>query len=115
MWDCNEMYISREEFYALTNDEKIKKSNGILSDKNFAWPMFSAAMVAYAAKRYNDNKLKEKAWELIFSEIDKESNMLINNKEIITWKKINEDKHVTTNCISQWCINTIVCLELIDC
>ncbi len=46
-----EMLAEFGEFYALSDQEKQDRTSGILHNKMFNWPMFSAAMVAYAARR----------------------------------------------------------------
>jgi len=97
----------------LPDEEKKKRSNGKLSDKCFSWPMFATGMVAYAAKRNKNPELAEKAWRLLFKELNKDTKEMISINTINSWKNITEDPNVTTNCVSQWSINTIMCLELI--
>ena len=101
------------EFYMLPDEEKKKRSNGKLSDKCFSWPMFATGMVAYAAKRNKNLELAEKAWRLLFKELNEDTKEMISINTIDSWKRITEDPSVTTNCVSQWSINTIMCLELI--
>ncbi len=101
------------EFYMISDDEKKKRTGGKLSDKCFNWPMFATGMAAYAAKRNNDTELAQVSWKLLAKELNSESQKMISLNEINTWKKLIEDPNVTTNCVSQWSINTIMCLELI--
>ncbi|MDS0525654.1 hypothetical protein NNC19_08190 [Clostridium sp. SHJSY1] len=101
------------EFYMLSDDEKRKRTNGKLSNKCFSWPMFATGMVAYASNRNKNPKLAEKAWRLLFKELNQDTKKMISIDSINSWKRIVEDPKVTTNCVSQWSINVIMCLELI--
>ncbi|WP_143316747.1 hypothetical protein [Clostridium sp. HBUAS56017] len=100
-------------FYMLSDEEKKKRTNGKLSNKCFSWPMFATGMAAYCAKRNRDRKLGKKAWNLLFKELNAKSKNMITPSVIKSWRSIYEDPNVTTNCVSQWSINTIMCLELI--
>ena len=110
-WD--EMLAEFGEFYVLSNEEKIKRSNGILHDKLFSLPMLASGMVAYAAANKQDAKLAEKAWNLLLNEEISEMILPIKEQEVETWRTLKEIPSVTTNTTSQWCLNTIVSLELI--
>lgn len=101
------------EFYMMPDEEKKKRTNGKLSDRCFHWPMFATGMAAYAANRNKNPELAEKAWKLLLKELNQETKKMISLNTIDSWKKIIEDPNVTTNCVSQWSINTIMCLELI--
>jgi len=104
-------------FYALTNEEKLQQSNGILNDRHFAWPMFATFMMAYGAVERKEKKLADKAWELLLEnppDIPFPDTSTVHDVTID--KKVQELTWVTTNCVSQWCLNAICCLELIgDC
>lgn len=101
------------EFYMLSDDEMRERTNNYLERKHFGWPMFGTGIAAYAANRNKDLKLAEKAWRLLYKELNKDTKEMITINTINSWKKLSEDPSVTTNCVSQWSINTIMCLELI--
>ncbi|ATH95233.1 hypothetical protein COP00_23820 [Bacillus glycinifermentans] len=101
------------ECYVLSDEEKRSMTGGTLHDGLFHWPMFSAAMVAYAARRRNDRKLAEKAWRLLLDETKSHTPLPIAVRKTNTWDALYEIPWVTTNCISQWCLNTIAVLELL--
>lgn len=63
-----EMLTEFGEFYAASDQEKRRRSDGLLNDSQFHWPMFAASMVAFAAWQRKDPKLAAKAWELLLSE-----------------------------------------------
>ncbi|OPG89523.1 hypothetical protein B2I22_20895, partial [Bacillus spizizenii] len=89
---------------------KRKRSGGKLHDDLFHWPMFSAAMAAYAARLHQDRKLAEKAWRLLLDEKQSHTPLPIAPKQVHAWNTITEIPWVTTNCVSQWCLNTIAVL-----
>jgi hypothetical protein len=108
-----EMLAEFGEFYVLSNEEKMERSNDILYDKLFSLPMLASGMVAYAAAKKQDETLAKKAWNLLLNEEISQMVLPIEAKEINTWRKLTEIPEITTNTTSQWCLNTIVALELI--
>lgn len=101
------------EFYVLSNEEKISKSNGVLFDQLFSLPMLASGMVAYAAAKKKDVSLAKTAWNLLLNEEISHMVLPIKEKEVYTWRMLKEIPSITTNTTSQWCLNTIVALELI--
>ncbi|MGL5950783.1 MAG: hypothetical protein ACRCZH_05125 [Cetobacterium sp.] len=111
--EWKDMIAEFGEFYTLSDEEIREKTENKLSKDQFSWPMFSTAMIAYSAKRKNNSNLGKKAWGLIEDELNKSSGKLITPQIKKSWKELSEDPLVTTNCVAQWCLNTIMCLELI--
>ncbi|RSL35419.1 hypothetical protein D7Z54_01295 [Salibacterium salarium] len=111
--EWKEMLAEFGEFYLLTDEEKRKRSKGKITDKMFDWPMFAAGMAAYAASQKQDDNLAQKVWQLLLKVEYSHIPLPIEKETIKTWKTLNEIPWVTTNTISQWCLNVIVALELI--
>ncbi len=107
------MLIEFGEFYVLSNEEKLLQSNGILYDKLFSLPMLAAGMVAYAAAKKKDPNLAETAWNLLLDNEISEMCLPIERKKVKSWRTLTEVSDITTNTTSQWCLNTIIALELI--
>ncbi len=101
------------EFYVFSNEEKKNRSNGVLYDKLFSLPMLASGMVAYAAAKKHDEKLAKTAWNLLLQEKISEMVLPIQENKVTVWKELKEIPSITTNTTSQWCLNTIVALELI--
>ncbi|KYG26569.1 hypothetical protein [Alkalihalobacillus trypoxylicola] len=103
------------EFYTFSDEEKRERTNGELSNQVFHWPMFSSGMVAYAAFVKSDPKLAEIAWKYLLDESITGMSFPLDKKQqkVQAWKEIEEIPWISTNVISQWCLNTIVALELI--
>ena len=110
-WD--DMMAEYGEFYCLSPEEKAKLTNGAIKGKGWSFPVFATAMMAFAAKRNNNTELAKKAWEILFNDrkeyslkqIDVEASQYIKNLKELPW--------VSTNSVSQWALNAIVCLDLI--
>ena len=111
--EWEDMVIEFGEFYVLSNEEKLEKSDGLLQNSFFHWPMFAAGLVAYAANKKQDQQLAEQAWNLLLDSELSHTPLPIEEKEVTSWKTLHEIPWITTNTISQWCLNVIVCLELI--
>jgi len=111
--EWEDMLAEFGEFYVQSNEEKLARSNGILHNKLFSLPMLASGMVAYAAARKKDKNLAEKAWNLLLNEEISQMVLPIKEEEVQSWRKITEVPSITTNTTSQWCLNTIVSLELI--
>lgn len=110
-----EMIAEFGKFYPLSDEEMRQKTDGELFKNHFAWPMFATSMMAYAAKYYDDETLTHQTWEYL---LNPELSGVPNNvkdtiQEVKTWKTIKEMPWITTNVVSQWCLNVILCIELI--
>lgn len=111
--EWEDMLIEFGEFYCLSNEEKRKRSSGVLHDKLFSLPMLAAGMVAYAAAKKKDATLAKTAWRLLLNNEISQMQLPMEAKTIKTWKTLEEIPEITTNTTSQWCLNTIIALDLI--
>lgn len=113
--EWNKMLAEFGMFYALPNKEKQEKSNNELADHHFSWPMFATGLMGYAAKYYQDHDLAKQAWNILLNE--QLSGVPLPMEETLvqatTWKNIKEMPWISTNVASQWCLNIILCLEMI--
>lgn len=99
--------------YLLTDEEKRAYSEDQLNKNHFHWPMFAASMSAYAAARNKDKDLAQKAWDLLLKDEFSGMKLPFTPTEVNGWKELQEVEWISTNVISQWCLNVIVVLELI--
>ncbi|MCI3197505.1 hypothetical protein GXP75_17900 [Bacillus sp. HU-1818] len=111
--EWEEMLSEFGEFYMLTDEEKRQKSGDALHDGHFHWPMFAASMTAYAARKKQDKQLAAKAWNLLLDHRMSHTPLPIQPSQINTWTQLEELPWVTTNTVSQWCLNVMAALELI--
>lgn len=101
--------------YSLSPEEKVASSDGKLSESHFSWPMFGTTMMAYGAAVREDASMAERAWQIILtnelSGIPLPIEGTLQHANI--WKPVEELPWISTNVVSQWCLNTICCLEWI--
>lgn len=110
-----EMIAEFGRFYSYDNDTMIEKSSGKLSKKHFSWPMFATGLMGYAAQFYKDHSLAKKAWDILLTPEKSGIPLPVKDsqKEAVTFKKVTELPWVSTNCVSQWCLNVVLCLTYI--
>jgi len=99
--------------YLFSDEEKRAYSDGQFNNGHFSWPMFAASMSAYAALRNNDQVLAQKTWDLLLNSEFSGMKLPLTPTTVTDWQKLQEVEWITTNVISQWCLNVIVVLELI--
>lgn len=114
VWD--EMLAEYGVFYNLSPDEKASRTKGAVPGRGFAFPIFSAAMLAFAAKTKKDHVLGRKAWEILSGNgSGHHTPYRIETKEVektAYFKPVHEIPWISTNTIAQWALNLIVCLDL---
>ncbi|AGC67247.1 hypothetical protein Cst_c02230 [Thermoclostridium stercorarium subsp. stercorarium DSM 8532] len=113
-WD--EMLAEYGEFYTLSAEEKTERTSGAVSGNGFAFPIFSASLLAYAARKRKDRELGKKVWEILSGKgSGHHTPYRIEKYEVGKnkyFKEIHEIPWISTNTIAQWALNLIVCLEL---
>ena len=113
--EWKEMLAEFGRFYALSSEEMEAESEGKLNEKYFSWPMFATGMMAYAAKHYQDEELARKTWDILLDPIKSGIPIPVEEtlQKALTWKEIEEMPWISTNVVSQWSLNVMLCLELI--
>ena len=104
------------QFWAMDPEERdklVSRGNAVLYGPD--GPLFSARMVAYAARRGRDFQLAHRAWKILLDNIF----FLQEQKNPDTGKNVKElllrnDKVGTTNIAAQWSLNVIECLAMIE-
>lgn len=111
-----EMLVEFGDFYYKPYTEKQHLTCPEIS-KSWDWPMFATGMAAYAAKEKGDITLADRAWDLLLLDQANRCIELPIKKQRVQSARLASEKYeipsVTTNTFSQWCINVILCLELI--
>jgi len=114
-WD--QMLAELGAFYNLPPEEKRRRTSGAISGKGYAWPMFSTGLVAYAAAKYSDKSLAELAWNILLEDPGmgrapfEQRIEAVDPAEYV--RPLRENTAISTNGVSQWSLNAILCLELI--
>lgn len=112
-----EMLVKLGAFYLLDKEEKARLTNGKIKERPFSWPMFAAGIVALAAKERQDKELAKKAWRLLKDTLNEYSGAKGFDRESYAQKEdktmLYEIPWISTNTVSQWCLNVIMCMEYI--
>ncbi len=100
-------------FYLLSPKEKREKSGGRVQGDGWAFPYMAAAMCAFSARQRGDTALAKRVWGIL-REDSRQFNFapkqLVNQPSAFATQ---EQPHISTNFVAQWCLNTIMCLDLI--
>lgn len=114
--EFKEMLAEYGEFYYLPPKEKVEKSGGLVDGSGWSFPYMAAGIAAYAANYYGSEELGYKVWQvLVHSLAGKNKEDAFDIKRIENYfnaKSLDEMFWISTNFTAQWCLNTIVALEL---
>jgi hypothetical protein len=104
-------------FYFDTPEERKRKSNDTIGDREFDHGYMAASMAAFGANYYKDKVLAEKVWKSLLDIMwligDKKGFQSVPVSKYVNSKSLQEIPWISTNYTSQWCLNIIVALELI--
>lgn len=112
----SDMLAEFGEFYYKTPEQKEKDSNGIIRGVWWPYPYMAAGLAAYSAKYQNKPELAYKVWQvLVHSLAGKNKDEGFDKNTVSNYfnnKNLDEMFWISTNFTAQWCLNTIVALEL---
>ena len=114
--EFKDMLIQYGKFYFLSPEEKHAASGGLIPGDGFEYPYMAAALCSYAARETGDKDLAYKVWQVLVHSLagkDKKDNFdtsIVEN--YFNAKELKEMFWISTNFVAQWCLNTIVSLEL---
>ena len=115
--ELRDMLAQYGEFYYMSPENKIKASNGIINPIGFEYPYMASSLAAYAARERGNQGLADKTWQvLIYSLTNKDFSDNFDIEKVENYfntKELDEMFWISTNFVSQWCVNTIVALGLI--
>ncbi|MCR4622590.1 MAG: hypothetical protein K5663_10975 [Clostridiales bacterium] len=120
MLDCDElrrMVAKNGLFFYLPREDRIKLSGGLLSDREFGSPIYSAEMQAWAAKTLNDSAMARTIWKnllsLLYSKDAPDGYTPVGYAVNEDGSELREIPWLTTNFTSQWFLKLILTLEFI--
>jgi hypothetical protein len=112
-----DMLAEYGEFYNLSPEEKSRRTDGAIQGLDWSIPMLSSALVAFSAKQRNDPELARLAWKLLLGDNTHWHIPVPFEPQDVPLQEyvrpIREIPWMSTNTVSQWSINVIVCLDLI--
>jgi len=110
-WD--DMMAEYGRFYLLPPEEKQAYSKNLISGNGFAYPYMAAAMIAYYANRRDDAAMVKRLWGILKADWEALSFKRRDISKPFSAFAQTDVPGISTNFISQWCLNTMMCLELI--
>ena len=104
-------------FYYLSEQEKQKESGGLTDKRKFLYPIMAAAMAAYGASFFQDAKLARRTVMYVLRALipgKDHSGFSSEKKENCgNQQELSEIPWISTNFVSQWCLNVIMILDFI--
>lgn len=107
-----EMLEEMGAFYYLSVPEKAAATNWEIAQKEWSFPSAAATLAAYAAERRKDTDLGGKLWEILLRERIRYPLIPDKIKNTSTRETLSEIPWLSTNLISQWCLNIITALDM---
>ncbi|MBQ9308323.1 MAG: hypothetical protein IJ229_10390 [Clostridia bacterium] len=112
-----DMLIAYGRDYLMTDEERTAVYGALVEGKTYPMNYVAAALAAYAAKKTGDSELAGRAWDTLLMTCPGRYRQEGLVGEVFAVREngeaLDELPWVSTNYISQWCVNVIVALELI--
>ena len=104
-------------YFFLPPEERMKESNGLLQNRQFGSPIYSAEMQAWAAKEEKDEAMARAIWRnflaLLYAPDRPEGFLPVAYGVREDGQALLEIPWITTNFTAQWCLKAIVTADLI--
>lgn len=112
-----DMIAELGRFALLPREQQLKECNGLIKDREYTFPFMFTSIAAYGAKHLSDKWLAKKTWQTLLETLMSENNKCgfesVTTKNAGNMEELVEIPWVTTNFVSQWCLNTIMALDFI--
>ena len=103
--------------YLMTDEERAAVYGEYAKGKPYGMNYVAAALAAYGATRLGNTNLASRAWEtLLLASPRRYTNKPFTGDVYAVTREgdeLKEHEWLSTNYVSQWCLNTMICLELI--
>ena len=120
MLDCEllkDMLAEYGRIYLMTDEERAAAYGDLTTGKPYVMEYVAAAMAAYGAVRTGDSDLARRAWETLLIACPRRYTPTPFAGDPYAVRDdgtpLLEHTWLSTNYVSQWCLNVIVCLDLI--
>lgn len=115
--DFKKMLADFGRFYFLSQEEKNRRTDGLIGERKFSLPFFASTMAAYGAVWYQDEALAKQTWEIFLKALVGDSDMegFLEKTYAVTDQGVplTEIPWLKTNFTAQWCLNAIMILDFI--
>ena len=112
-----EMTARNGRFFFLSPEERTEQSGGLLTDRQFGSPIYSAEMQAWAARERKDPDMARKIWRnllaLLYRPEQPEGFRSVSYGTRADGTSLEEIPWISTNFTAQWCLKMIVAADLI--
>ncbi|MCD8379543.1 MAG: hypothetical protein LUC95_04295, partial [Lachnospiraceae bacterium] len=113
----NEMLAQYGRFYFLDREMQIEESNGLIGKRQFSLPFMAAGIAAYGADYLKDDALAARTWQYLLRSLTQEGEQtgfsVSDTPNAGNQKVLEEIPWISTNFVSQWCLNVIFALDFI--
>ena len=104
-------------YFFMTPEDRTKESNGLLHDRQFGSPIYSAEMQAWAAREAKDDAMARAIWRnflaLLYAPDRPDGFRPVAYGVREDGRQLMEIPWITTNFTAQWCLKAIVAADLI--
>lgn len=111
------MVANLGRFYYLPREEQLEESGGLVGSREFSLPFMAAGIAAYGAWYLQDEVLAMRTWRiLLHTQISKENQEGFRYsllQDLGNREQLKEIPWITTNFVSQFCLNVIMALEFL--
>jgi hypothetical protein len=115
--EWTEMLVEFGAFYHMDKEKIVELTSGRISGNKFHWPMFATTLSGFAAAVKQDSELASRTWNLLLDPLsEKTVRIPVESKGVSPHEyahPVQEVPWITTNLVSQWSLNTVLCLEFI--
>lgn len=112
-----EMTARNGWFFYLSPEERTRQSGGLLADRRYGSPIYSAEMQAWAARERGDRVMAGEIWRnllaLLYRPEKPEGFRSVSYGTRADGTGMEEIPWITTNFTAQWCLKVMVAAELI--
>ncbi len=112
-----EMLAKYGRFYYLDRETQLEESGGIIGNRQFSLPFMASGIAAYGAWYLQDDTLAKKTWQYLFRSMMHEGVQggfaVSDTPDAGNQKVLEEIPWISTNFVSQWCLNVIFTLDFI--
>jgi hypothetical protein len=104
-------------FYFLPKEEKARLTGGKIKERDFSWPMFATGIAGYSAMRKKDEGLALQAWRILLKGVfdiwGYDGFTPVSYGKAADGQEWLEIPDISTNLVSQWALNVMMCTEFI--
>lgn len=115
--EWKDMLARYGRFYYLEREKQLEESGGIIGKREFTYPFMASGIAAYGAWYLQDKKLARKTWQILLRSMITEEDVqgFVGHRleNAGSSQGLYEIPWITTNFVSQWCLNLIMALDFI--